>query len=95
MTQSLSDKTWFIYFKGFQIWLNNEEATIVQNSMDAGAKYVDIEGRRIPLTDCALLKGEDNDKLEKVKKGAWQCEYGYWHSKNEECGHGLLKKSNG
>ena len=25
---------------------------------------------------------------EKSRQGYWKCNYGHWHSKNEECGHG-------
>jgi len=29
------------------------------------------------------------NREDKIKKGEWQCKYGFWHSKGEECGHGI------
>lgn len=91
---TLTDKRWFLYFKGFQIWINDQQAEQVRKLMAKGAEYVDVEGSMIPLDDVALLKGEYNTLAEKVKRGAWMCEYGYWHEKNDQCGHGLEAKNN-
>ena len=37
-----------------------------------------------------LGKREDIELADKIRQGYWKCRYGYWHSKNEECGHGLV-----
>lgn len=29
---------------------------------------------------------------QKINNGKWKCEYGYWHEKNQECGHGLQRQ---
>ena len=83
----VTDKTWFLYFKGFQIWVTEAQSEAVRKVMDSGKEYLDIDGRRIKLDDCALLKGEDNDRMEKIKCGNWMCAWGQWHSKDENCGH--------
>lgn len=89
--RTLTDKTWFIYYKGFQIWINDEQAQQVRKLMLAGNQYLDIDGRMIKLDEVALLKGEDNDRAEKLRRGDWKCEYGYWHAKGDQCGHGLSR----
>ena len=91
--KKLSNKTWFIYYKGFKIWLSDEEAKAVRNALLSGNTTLDVEGRIFKSDDIALLKGEDNDILEKTKKGMWQCEYGYWHNKNDQCAHHMLKNN--
>ena len=88
--KNLTNKTWFIYYKGFQIWLSEEEANAIKPLMSGDDKTVEIAGRILPLKDIALLKGEDNDRAEKLRRGYWMCEYGYFHEKNNECGHNLI-----
>jgi len=88
--KQLTDKTWFIYYKGFQIWLSEKEVKLIKSLMASGQKMVEISGRVFPLQDIALLKGEDNTRLEKTKKGEWQCEWGKWHQRSEQCGHDKL-----
>ncbi len=91
MTQ-LTDKTWFIYSKGFQVWLNDNEAEIVRKAIDQKLESLDIDGRRLKTNDCILLKGEDNDRAEKIKRGNWMCAWGQWHTKDEQCGHDSAHK---
>ena len=88
MSTKLTDKTWFIYYKGFQIWLSSEQAEATRALIKSGSKWLDIEGRLLKLEDCALMKGEDNERAEKLRRGSWMCEYGHWHTKNDECAHG-------
>lgn len=85
--QSLTNKTWFIFYKGFQIWLTEEEATSVKTLMAGGQKIVEVSGRMLPLQEIALLKGEDNDRTEKIKRGEWMCQWGQWHQRNDQCAH--------
>ncbi|NCU32532.1 MAG: hypothetical protein EOM23_06290 [Candidatus Moranbacteria bacterium] len=41
-----------------------------------------------------FMNREQKEAREKSKdehKGQWKCEYGHWHKKGQECGHGLQK----
>ena len=35
---------------------------------------------------------EANKKEKEDHKGKWKCEYGHWHEKGQECGHGLQRQ---
>lgn len=47
-------------------------------------------------TSCEdFMNREQKEIREKEKedhKGKWQCEYGHWHEKGQECGHGLQRQ---
>lgn len=93
MTQAITDKMWFIHYRGFQVWLNESQAEQVRRIMRDGKEVVEIDGRMIPTRDMALLKGDDNTLAEHIKHGDWKCEYGHWHEKNQGCGHMLQSKA--
>ena len=91
MTKQLTNKTWFINYQMFQIWIDDLQAKRVAKQIQDGAEYLKIDGRLLPAKSCALLKGEDNINLQKIKRGVWKCQYGYEHEPNQQCGHNLIK----
>ena len=88
--KQLTNKTYFILYQGYKIWITPEQGRNVIQTIKNGGKFVEIDGRLLPVGMFGILKGEDNEIMEKEKKGEWKCEAGYWHQKNEECGHNIL-----
>ena len=43
-------------------------------------------------TACEDFMNKDVKKDKDDNKGKWKCEYGHWHTKGQECGHGLLRQ---
>ncbi len=87
MTQQITDKTYFINYQMYQIWINEKQAKNVEEQIMQGAEFLSVEGRLLPAKSCALLKGEDNTNLQKTKRGVWTCNYGYEHEPGQQCGH--------
>ena len=89
MTNAITDKTWFVDYKGFQIWITEEQKKALESQIEEGKDFVNIEGRTLPINNVAILSGQDNDRRERIKRGDWKCRYDEWHTKGEECGHML------
>lgn len=97
MNRQLQQERWFVYYQGYKIWITDEQAEQIKKAIDNGydREVIDIAGRLIPTRYLTLLKAEDNNLLEREKKGDWKCDAGYWHTKGEECGHGILNNYRG
>lgn len=90
MSQAITDKTWFISYQRYQIWITEQEANNIKQALNKSSdNFIEVQGRVIPIKSCALLKAEDSTLIEKQKRGEWKCEHGHWHSRNQECGHGI------
>lgn len=85
-----------------EFWIEEERIKNLINNLETFSehKFIKINNEIINTADVTGIfsakRMEDlkleNEIKDKIKKGEWQCEYNYWHSRNEECGHKELAK---
>lgn len=96
MTNLPTDQRFVIILKGnARIWLNEQEFKAVKNALVAKAELLEIREMLInPYAILYVLPASELEIAEKIRRGHWQCEYGFWHERNQECGHGLAQMMN-
>ena len=95
MEKSLSVKNYIILLRGdIRIWISEKEFKAVERIIET-KQFINLNGR-IFNTSSVMYVGprREIDIADKIKKGYWQCEYGYWHGPGEKCAHGELEKYN-
>lgn len=72
---------------GAEIWIDEERYRNVQQVLLSGnSKFLMIDDSMIAMNDIvAVLNNDMMDERWHAKRGDWQCKYGYWHKKFEEC----------
>ena len=64
-----------------------------EKSIIATMEYLEQKDFKWTLETIAKYINEDlTNLMEKDKKfkGEWKCDFGYWHNKNEQCGHSMI-----
>jgi hypothetical protein len=89
--KAITDKTFVLMTKrGYRIWLTPQQANAIKIVLLRGEKFISVDDFFFNSQDISfILPASEIDREDRIKKGEWQCQYGYWHSKNEECGHGM------
>jgi hypothetical protein len=92
VTSELSDKTWGLQTRSFGvIWLTEEEAKRCQLLLHQGAESLEFEDVTVMKGDISgFATGERLRSVERKKKGDWECDYGYWHERNDKCAHHMV-----
>jgi len=92
MTKALTDKTMVVMLKGnYKCWLTKKQADFLKNALLKGKKFIQIDEYFFKGEDISfILPASEIDREDRIKRGEWMCEYGEWHQKGEQCGHGLL-----
>jgi hypothetical protein len=91
-TNSITDKTFVLMIKGgYRVWITPKQAEAIRMVLLRGEKFISIDDLLFNSQDISfILPASEIDREDRIKRGEWQCEYGYWHSRGEKCGHGLL-----
>lgn len=82
---------------GAEVWLEEER---VQNLIDnlmllSGNKFIKVNDEIINTADIVgVFSAQTMEEITRRKNGQWKCDYGYYHSKYEECAHNDLSKYN-
>jgi len=89
--QQITDKMFVVMLKGnYCCWINEKQKELLEQALLSGKKFIKVDEFFFNSSDISfILPASEIDREDKVKKGEWQCKYGYWHSKGEECGHGI------
>ena len=93
MPRQLTDKTECLMLRGnYKTYLTKKEADFVSQQFAEGKDVVRLQDNGVTKTFFKysilfILPAADIEKQDKVKKGDWMCNYGYWHNRGETCGH--------
>jgi hypothetical protein len=90
--KSITDKTFVLMTrKGYRVWLTPKQVEAIKMVLLRGERFISVDNLFFNSQDISfILPASEIDREDRIKRGEWQCQFGYWHSKNEECGHGLL-----
>ena len=94
MEKELSTKRFVLVLKdGSKFFLDDREADQVREAIKQGLDYLEVGDSLISRYDFSRLVGSENyNEAERIRRGEWKCQYGYWHEKGQECGHTELEK---
>lgn len=81
MILTLTNKTTYL--------LNESESQQVMRAMDAGARYIELQGDVIMLNAVIGIQSEERmDEVEHRKNHDYKCSHGRWHGRDDKCfGH--------
>lgn len=92
MSKEITDKTWGLATRSFGIiWLTESQAKLVQEAIKRQLEYIELVGVTVMKGDIAgLATGDRLKSVERTRRGDWECDHGHWHTRGEQCGHGLM-----
>ncbi len=93
-SNEISTKRFVMILKdGSKFFLDDKEAEMVRQSIRKGMDYLEIGDSLVSRYDFSrLVSSENYEESEKIKQGEWKCQFGFWHSRGQECGHGEMHK---
>jgi hypothetical protein len=96
MDKYLTDKNFVVMLKGgYKCYLNERQKIALQENLLAGKDFVLVDGFFFKTDDVSfILPASEIEREDKVKRGEWKCEYGFWHGKADSCGHSEMLKYN-
>ena len=79
---------------GIEIWVEKEKAQkLIDLLGTTQTKFVEIDDEIINSVDVlGVFTPKTMEELTRRKNGEWQCKWGYWHCRNENCAHDDLKR---
>jgi hypothetical protein len=92
MEKQITDKTHIVVLMGgMRIWITEQECNLVKNAIyDAKKSFVEISESIINKSSILYVGSRANiDEADKIKRGDWKCDKGFWHTRGQECGHNL------
>jgi hypothetical protein len=92
MGSELSDKTHVLVTRLGDFWVKLERGNAImgikQNDPQA---TIEMDGSFIAANNIdGLLTAVQYNELQIKRRGGWQCKYGYWHEKFNQCAHHML-----
>ena len=89
--KQLTDKIYCLVLNnGIEIWLNQKQKDWVSDRLVSleSSKFIEIEGEIINSSAITgIISGEKMKTKERKKMGDYQCSYGFWHTRGQECAH--------
>jgi hypothetical protein len=94
MKREITDKVFVVTLRGnYRCWINDKQKIALEQALLAGKKFIKVDEYFFNSGDISfILPAPEIDREERIKRGDWKCQYGYWHTKGEECAHGELEK---
>lgn len=92
MSNEITDKTMVVVTRIGDYWVNKKRATaIMQAKQDDPNGSIVFDGNMISCHSIdGVITAEEYEKLNIKRRGGWQCKYGYWHERNNQCAHHLI-----
>lgn len=89
MTNQLTDKRFIVGLRGgYKIYVNEEQKESIIKALEISQTFIKHNGGIFRASEINyVLQADQIEKDEKIKKGDWQCSWGHWHQKFEQCGH--------
>jgi hypothetical protein len=80
-----------------EIWLNDKEAQGVEDVItgkDIGEHevpmFIDVNDELISTREISgIFTSKTMKTKERKRQGDWECSFGFWHTRGQECGHNL------
>jgi hypothetical protein len=93
----LTDRVYCVLLRsGVEIWVNDERGKNVKGVLSNGGdvKFLEINDEFVSVSAIeGIFTAESMKTKERTKRGDWQCGFGYWHIKGQECAHRMVDKS--
>lgn len=92
MANELTDKTHVLVTRLGDFWVKHERGLKIMGikQQDPQASF-ELDGSFISANAIdGLLTAEQYNELQIKRRGGWQCKYGYWHEKFNQCAHHML-----
>ena len=92
MTNEIQNKMLCVLMKSkVEIWVDEAKGQKLMDLLMAKTKIQFLQlGDEAINVNCieGVFSPDTMATMKRNKKGDWQCEYGYFHEKGQECGHG-------
>ena len=92
MNQEITKKQKCIVMRnGAEIWVEEEVANQLNQVLSnlVSSKFIIIGERTLNTADItSILPAKDMEDITRRKNGQYQCGYGHWHEKGDQCSHG-------
>lgn len=96
MSGELTDKTFCVVtHRTGRYYVNEQRARNIQTLInDPNApRLIEIDGNYVAVIDIAgVVSASQLQDMDRMKRGDWQCKYGYWHERNNTCAHHLMPR---
>lgn len=96
MSTDLTDKTYcLVTHRTGRYYVNQKrrDALVAIVNSEAPPLMVEIDGNHVATIDIAgIVTADQLYELDRVKRGDWQCRFGYWHERNQSCAHNHMPK---
>jgi len=91
---SITDKTYCLITKHrIKIWINKDERDKILAMMsNSSQKTIIVNDNAIQTDGICIYTSDTMSNNDKINRGEWKCKYDYWHERNQQCGHNLIKK---
>lgn len=92
MASEITDKTHVLVTRLGDYWVKYERGVkIMAIKNDNPQATIEMDGSFIAANNIdGLLTAEQYNELQIKRRGGWQCKYGYWHEKFNQCAHHML-----
>ena len=91
MTNEISTKTKCLLIRDdIEIWLTDEEAEKIKMVLrnESKPKFIDVAGQFLAVSVIlGILDGNLIEEKKRLKRGEWKCQFNFWHTRGQECGH--------
>lgn len=96
MTRELTNKTYCIVLRTkSQTMITKEQADILTTALvgDEVPKFIQLDNKLLNTSDIVeICPAQEIKDMERKKQGDYQCQYGLWHPRGQECAHGYLER---
>jgi hypothetical protein len=91
----LTDKTMVVITKTGEYWITAQQVKNIQEIKQKTVNgYIELDGNLILVNNIGdILTPEKYFEYNLLRRGGWQCKYGYWHERNQGCAHEKRKGS--
>lgn len=92
MASELSDKTHVLVTRLGDFWVKLERGNAIMNIKQQDPQAtIEMDGSFIAANNIdGLLTAAQYNELQIKRRGGWQCKYGHWHEKFNQCAHHML-----
>lgn len=71
---------------GVELWIESER--LEKLNLENAGRFLKIDEEIINTADIVgIFTAQTMEEKTRRKNGDWQCKWGYWHIRKEECGH--------
>jgi len=73
---------------GIEKWITEHQAKLIQDAVESNQKFIQLGDEMLSTYSIVgIFTPATLEERSRRKNGEWQCKYGYWHDRGNECGH--------